>query len=174
MAFLNFSGPTLTEYEVPTRDPAMAYLANALTISADPTDENKLWFTELTTNKIGMVDRKVPIPFDISSPQKHIILEKGGTATIKIDVSKTKGAEGSIVNNSLSFGASGTEVFSGKLMNVTIAFSPEKIDLSKMNETQIVTLTLKDDGIERGQYVLAVSATDGAVIRTIYMELEVR
>lgn len=174
MAFLNFSGPTLTEYEVPTRDPAMAYLANALTISSDPNDESKLWFTELTTNKIGVVDRKVPIPFDVSSLQQHIILEKGGTATIKIDISKVKGAESSIVNHTLSFGVSGTEVFSGKLMNVTTDFSPEKIDLGKLNDTQSVTLSLKDDWIQSGQYVLAVSANDGAVIRTVYMELEVR
>lgn len=88
MAFLNFSGPTLTEYEVPTRDPAMGYLANALTISTDPADESKLWFTELTADKIGVIDRKVPIPFDISSSEKNVIVEKGETATIKIDITK--------------------------------------------------------------------------------------
>src|SRR5438093_1531394 len=55
----------LTEYEVPTRDPSNGYLANALTIAIDPVDNNKVWFTEFNHDKIGIVDRSVPIPFDI-------------------------------------------------------------------------------------------------------------
>ena len=56
---------TLLEYEVPTRDPFNGYIANALTLSADPNDNNKVWFTEFNHDKIGVLDRSLPIPFDI-------------------------------------------------------------------------------------------------------------
>lgn len=62
---------------------------------------------------------------------------------------------------------------SGVLLNATANFSPHVIDLSKVNGTQAITLELKDDGIQRGQYILAVSASDGAVIKTVYLQLAV-
>ncbi|HYT02487.1 MAG TPA: hypothetical protein VEL70_06220, partial [Candidatus Acidoferrum sp.] len=46
IAFFNTTAKTLLEYEVPTRDPFNGYIANALTLSADPNDNNKVWFTE--------------------------------------------------------------------------------------------------------------------------------
>ncbi|MGH9955255.1 MAG: hypothetical protein ACREAS_02160, partial [Nitrososphaera sp.] len=82
IAFFNFSSRTLTEYEIPTRNIQGGYIANLLTIAADPNDVNKVWFTELTEDKIGYVDRSVPIPFDIRTPSKQIVLEKGQTAQI--------------------------------------------------------------------------------------------
>ena len=56
---------TLTEYEVPTRDPLNGYLANALTLAINPKNNNKIWFTEFNHDKIGVVDHDIPIPFDI-------------------------------------------------------------------------------------------------------------
>jgi hypothetical protein len=32
-------------------------IANALTLSADPNDNNKVWFTEFNHDKIGVLDR---------------------------------------------------------------------------------------------------------------------
>lgn len=72
----------------------------------------------------------------------------------------------------LSFNA--PTIISGVPINTTISFSPGLIDLSKMNSTQIVTLELKDEGMQKGQHMLAVSATDGAIVKTVYVELMVK
>jgi virginiamycin B lyase len=172
IASFDFSNQTLTEYEVPTRNIQGGYIANVLTIAADPNDVNKVWFTELTEDKIGYVDRSVPIPFDISTHNKQIILDEGQIAQIDIDV--TRNPEVRLFNNTLSFNASSSAIRSGVPINATVSFSPDPIDLSKMNGTQIVTLELKDEGMHKGQHLLAASATDGAVVRTVYVELMVK
>jgi hypothetical protein len=54
IAFFNTTAMTLLEYEVPTRDPFNGYIANALTLSADPNDKNKVWFTEFNHDKTAV------------------------------------------------------------------------------------------------------------------------
>jgi streptogramin lyase len=172
IAFFDFSNRRLTEYEVPTRNPQMGYIANVLTISADPTNENRSWFTEWSEDKIGYVDKSKPIPFDIQASQKQIVIEKGQAARINIEITKKPDVE--LFNNTLSFNVSSSVVMSGVLLNATANFSPDHIDMSKVNGTQPVTLELKDEGIQKGQYILAISASDGAAIRTVYLQLVVK
>ena len=172
IAFFDFSTRTLTEYEVPTRNPQSGYIANVLTISADPINENRVWFTEFTEDKIGFVDRSVPVPFDISLAEGRIVLEEGQTAKINVEVMRKPGV--GLFNNTLSFSASSSAVTSGVLLNATASFSPNIIDLSKVDSTQTVTLELRNEGMQKGQHILAVSATDGAVIRTVYLDLAVK
>lgn len=172
IAFFDFANRTLTEYEVPTRNPQMGYIANVLTIAADPANENRIWFTEWSEDKIGYVDRSVPIPFDIHTSDKQIVIEKG--QTVQIDIEVIRNSELELFNNTLSFNASSSAVISGVLLNATVSFSPSAIDLSKVSNMQAVTLELKNEGIRQGQHILAVSATDGAVIRTVYLELVVK
>lgn len=172
IAFFDFSSRTLTEYEVPTRNIQGGYIANVLTIAADPNDVNKVWFTELTEDKIGYVDRSVPVPFEIRTADKQVVVEKGQTAQINIEV--TRNPEAQLFNNTLSFNASSSAVISGVLLNATVNFLPSLIDLSKIDGTQaVVMLELKNEGIQKGQHILAVSATDGAVIKTVYLDLVV-
>ena len=173
IAFFDFSSRTLTEYEVPTRNPQMGYIANVLTVAADPSNENRAWFTEWTEDKIGYVDRSVPIPFDIRTPDKQqIVVEKGQTAEVNIEI--TRNPEVELFNDTLSFNASSSAVSSGFLLNATATFSPSLIDLSETSGTQTVSLELTDNGMQEGKHMLAVSATDGAVVRTVYVELEVK
>jgi hypothetical protein len=74
----------LLEDEVPTRNPLNGYIANALTLSADPNDNNKVWFTEFNHDKIGVLDRSPPIRFDInSSASKITILSSPNNTTLK-------------------------------------------------------------------------------------------
>jgi len=74
IAFFNTTAMTLSEYEVPTRDPFNGYIANVLTLSADPNDNNKVWFTEFNHDKIGVIDRSPPISFDINSSEDKITM----------------------------------------------------------------------------------------------------
>lgn len=172
IAFFDFSTHTLTEYEVPTRNPEAGNIANVLTIAADPTNEDKVWFTEFTEDKIGYVDKSVPIPFDIRALDRKIVVGEGETAQINLEVTRKPGVQ--LFNNTLSFGTSSSLVTSGVLLNATSSFSSDPIDLSKVNSTQTVTLELRNDGMPKGNHILAVSATDGAVIRTVYIDLGVK
>src|SRR5712692_11642304 len=52
----------------------MGYIANALTLAADPNDNNKVWFTEFNHDKIGVLDRSSPIRFDINSSASKITI----------------------------------------------------------------------------------------------------
>lgn len=133
---------------------------------------NRAWFTELTEDKIGYVDKSVPIPFDIHAAEKQIIIQKGQTAAVNISI--TRNPDTRLFNNTLSFAASTSAVKSGVLLNATSNFSPDHVDLAKVNGTQVVTFELKDDGIQAGQHILALSVTDGAVIRTAYLDLLVK
>jgi streptogramin lyase len=60
MAYFNTTSMTLTEYEVPTRNATNGYIANALMLSVDPTNNNRVWFTEFNNDKIGMVTSVFP------------------------------------------------------------------------------------------------------------------
>jgi len=142
----------LLEYEVPTRDPLNGYIANALTLSADPNDIKKVWFTEFNHDKIGVLDRSSPIPFDInSSANKITILSSSNNtaqknaspvaATLKVEVTTKKSFNSSSFitntnnnnNRTLIFlNASSSMNPLGKFVNMTAKFYPTAIiDLNK-------------------------------------------
>lgn len=172
IAFFDFSTRTLTEYEVPTRNPQSGYIANVLTIAADPTNEYRLWFTEFTEDKIGYVDRSVPLPFDLHASETTVTLEQGGSAKIDLEILRKTGVP--LFNNTLSLSTSSSTTTSGVLANATAIFSPKIVDLSQVDRIQNVTLEIHDEGLQKGTYMLAISTTDGAVIRTVYVELVVK
>jgi streptogramin lyase len=74
IAYLNTTDTTLTEYEIPTRNPSTGYMSNALNIDVDPNDGSRIWFSEYNYDKIGVVDYQTTIPFKIKSSQRDIIM----------------------------------------------------------------------------------------------------
>ncbi len=170
IGFFDLSTYTLTEYEIPTRNLEAGGIANALTIHADPADRNKLWFTEFTEDRIGYVDRSMPIPFDIRA-EDRVVLEEGRTASINIEITRKPGVK--LFNNTLSFDVSTSATASGVLADATAGFVPESVDLSAADSHGVV-LEMADWKLPKGSHVLAISATDGAVVRTVYVEMVVR
>lgn len=168
IGFFDFSDDTLIEYEIPTRNPEAGNIANVLTIHTDPADKNKLWFTEFTEDKIGYVDRSVPVPFDIDTIENRVVLEEGQTAKINIKIVRKPGT--ALFNNTLSFNVSSSASTSGVLVNATTNFLPATVDLSAANSHDVV-LEVADQGLQKGPHMLAISATDGAVVRTVYLEM---
>ncbi|MGA9153177.1 MAG: hypothetical protein WBZ36_21575, partial [Candidatus Nitrosopolaris sp.] len=152
IAFFNTTNTSLTEYEVPTRDPRDAYLANALTLAVDPNNSNRTWFTEFNHDKIGVVDRSLVIPFDIdSAPNKIVITPNSGTknntlAKINIEITARNPGNTSYLVNSINkngnkennhnlilLNASSSMTPRGRLANITANFSPTSIiNLTKM------------------------------------------
>ena len=199
IAFFNTTAMALLEYEVPTRDPLNGYIANALTLSADPNDIKKVWFTEFNHDKIGVLDRSSPIPFDInSSANKITILSSSNNtaqknaspvaATLKVEVTTKKSFNSSSFitntnnnnNRTLIFlNASSSMNPLGRFVNMTAKFYPTSIidlnkDRSGKAQANIVLQRNDSTPISPGNYTLGISATDGTVTKSIFRYLFVK
>ena len=199
IAFFNTTAMALLEYEVPTRDPLNGYIANALTLSADPNDIKKVWFTEFNHDKIGVLDRSSPIPFDInSSANKITILSSSNNtaqknaspvaATLKVEVTTKKSFNSSSFitntnnnnNRTLIFlNASSSMNPLGRFVNMTAKFYPTStIDLNKdrSGKAQANIILQRNDStpVSPGNYTLGISATDGTVTKSIFRYLFVK
>jgi hypothetical protein len=179
---------TLLEYEVPTRDPFNGYIANALTLSADPNDNNKVWFTEFNHDKIGVLDRSLPIPFDIDSSASEITMLSSpnnttqknaphAAATLNVEVTTKSNTNN---NRTLIFlNASSSMNPLGKFVNMTAKFYPtSSIDLNKdRSEKAQSNMILQRNGstpISPGKYILGISATNGIITKSIFRYLFVK
>jgi len=93
----NPSSETLVEYTVPSRNPDWAdcdgieYCGVAQVFDFAVAGE-KIWFSEWVENSIGVVDTSIPLPFSIAIDKDKITLEKGQTAQITLEVTKTGSA----------------------------------------------------------------------------------
>jgi hypothetical protein len=196
IAFFNSTAMTLSEYEVPTRDPRDGYLANALTLSADPNDNNKVWFTEFNHDKIGVLDISPPIPFDINSPANKIIItspstsnneaqknsSSPGVAAIKVQVITTKSFRNNNNHLLVFLNTSSSMNPLGRFVNMTARFFPSSaINLTKIRDEVSVTVRSAQLILQRnnitipvGNYTLGISASDAKVTKSIFRGLAVK
>jgi streptogramin lyase len=195
IAFFNTTDMTLTEYEVPTRDPSNGYLANALTIAVDPVDSDKAWFTEFNHDKIGIVDHSLTIPFDIrfssSMNMNNTILvsnmesqtQKKKTVDLNLAITGIANRSHDYAqfnnrnngnSNFILFKVSSSMSPLGKLENITAHFTPTNmVDLTKIKgRAQQVHLTIQNyTTVSAGNYVLGISASDDTVTKSIFLDL---
>ena len=167
---------TLTEYEIPIQDPSKGYVVYPLTIAIDPTNNNRLWFVELYNDKIGMVDGSLAIPFDIHTQVIKVKLstKKQNTATIDFDITEKNESQLNKKNDVVSFGTSSSITYWGELANMTARFSDDSKELTTLKENSTVHLFLENySNVLPGNYTLGISATDGMVIKSIFMNLEI-
>ncbi len=166
IAYFDIANKTLTEYEVPSRPPD-SYLVYPLNISVDPNDNSKLWFSEWNTDKIGVVDRKIPIPFDIHSNITKAVLSDDASKQVTINLEITKNHS---YNNQIFLNASSSMDPAAGFFRVDASFT-NSIDMTK--DDQQVQLELRNYSAPPGNYTLGVSASDGTVTRTIFFDLVV-
>jgi virginiamycin B lyase len=199
IAFFNTTAMTLLEYEVPTRDPLNGYIANALTLSADPNDKNNVWFTEFNRDKIGVLDMSPPIRFDINSSANMITIQSLSNNTAQKNASSVAATLNVEVTNKKSFNSysfinytnakhNHTLIFLnasssmnplGRFVNMTAKFYPTSIiDLNKdrNGKAQANIILQRNDStpISPGNYTLGISATDGTVTKSIFRYLFVK
>ncbi|MGI0042260.1 MAG: virginiamycin B lyase family protein [Nitrososphaeraceae archaeon] len=165
IAMFNRTDFTLTEYEIPTRNPKSEYISNTMSLAVAPDD--MVWFTEWSEDKIGVVDPTVDIPFTLTPSAKEIKISRGDSATVDLTID----IRGNVSNNNtIRFMASGTETPSGRLFNISSIFDPQSIMLPpnlEMKNTTNVKLKIKTDpSIKPGTYTITASATDGMVTRS--------
>ena len=199
IAFFNTTAMALLEYEVPTRDPLNGYIANALTLSADPNDKNKVWFTEFNHDKIGVLDRSPPIRFDFNSSASKITIlsspnntaQKNASpvaATLNVQVTTKKSFNSSSFINNTDTNNNHTLIFLntsssmdplGKFVNMTAKFYPTStiyLNKDRNGKAQSNIILQRNDStpISPGNYTLGISATDGTVTKSIFRYLFVK
>ena len=156
---------TLVEYSIPSM-PKDGYLTYPLNISQDPRDEKILWFSEWNTDKIGMIDGHIPIPFKILPSAKQIVLSSTAP-DYSIDL-EIHGSPNS--SNPVFLNASSSITSTAELGNLTVQFLPNIVDLS---HDQKVKLLVHDGGVAPGNYTVGISASDGYVTKTEFLGLSI-
>jgi len=137
-----------------------------LNISQDTKDEKILWFSEWNTDKVGIIDGNIPIPFKILSSAKKITL--GSTTP---DYSLDLEIQGNSSHpNAVYLNASSSITSTAELGNLTVRFLPDIVDLSN---SQKVKLLVHDGGVAPGNYTLGISISDGYVTKTEFLDLSI-
>lgn len=198
IGFLNTTDHTLTEFDIPNNqspEPSPYMLNNpvspqniaaqndyysavfTLNLSLDPKDPDKFWFSQWDANKIGVVDRVKPLAFDIHSDLTKVVFSGNNamqTATINVKVSRNNGVISSNEDSKTIFlKTSSSMVTDGGFDKIIANFTENSFDLSKMNQPVPVQLVLKDNGAKPGNYTIGISASDGLVTKTIFLDLDI-
>jgi streptogramin lyase len=155
VGFFNVTDHKLIEYEIPSR-PAGGIVVYPLNIAADPYNQNKAWFSEWNTDKIAVLDRSVPIPFDIDVIPDH--LQNNGTTTVKI-TNKNKDQVLSV--NATSWRA-GDNFVQTELDRNTIR-------LKSTDGSVSVQLAISGSISDAQNRAIAVSATNGVVTKSAFV-----
>jgi streptogramin lyase len=169
VAFFDLDKMDLTEYELQnnTANPVVY----TLNLTVDPSYSSKLWFSQWNLDRVGVVDHAIPLPFDIKSNLTGVVLsDKNITATIDIEIS---GKDNMSQNQVVFLKASSSMMSDGGFANMTGNFTVSSVDLSKVNQSVPVQLILQNEGAKAGNYTLGISASDGLVTKTIFVDLNI-
>lgn len=165
IGLLDTNARALIEYEIPSR-PSDGYVVYPLNIAIDPHNNDKLWFTELNTDKFGVIDANIPIPFFIQANTSKIVLKNSSISNaIDITLSKSKTTD----TMRLILNASSSLDQAGGLFKIDSRFSKEYVDLN--NDNEHVQLYLRNLDTPSGNFTLGISASDGTVIKTVFLDL---
>jgi hypothetical protein len=152
---------TLTEYSIPSV-PKDGYLTYPLNVSQDPRDEKILWFSEWNTDKVGVINGHIPVPFEIIPSKKSIRLSHN-TPDDMINLEIRGHLSSPVILN-----ASSSITSTAELGNLGAKFSSDVLDLT--HDRQVV-LSLHDGGVAPGNYTVGVGASDGYVTKTVFLDL---
>jgi streptogramin lyase len=161
----DLANKTLTEYDIPSL-PKDGYLTYPLNISQDPHDEKILWFSEWNTDKIGMINGHITIPFDLSLNTTQITLEHGKTGVVDLEIKGDANLSGRLYLN-----ASSSITSTAELGNLEVKFSSNDVDVSHDGTVQ---LFVNGDKVAPGNYTVGISASDGFVTKTKFLDLSVQ
>ena len=164
MAVIDSSDKTLTEYSL--SDPAavnMSQIDNALTFALGG---GKAWFTESTSDAIGFVDASYRPSFSISANESSVLsVQRGGSSNVRVDL---QGNSSSPISIQLSDSPSPSPADG----NITLRADKSELVSLVGNESLNVSVDV-GSGVALGRYTLLITATDGLISRSVYVELSV-
>ena len=168
IAFFNTTNMTLLEYDIPSRPlDGMIVYPLGLTVL-----QNNAWFSEWNADKIGVINRDVSIPFDISINTSQITIPKNTDrkpSIIDFTIHKNQDMPS---ETPISFVVSSSMEPSLRLVNMTARFSQDTILPSEIMDSKI-QLLLNSNFAPVGNYTLAISATDGKTTKSIFVDMRI-
>jgi len=180
---------TLVEYFIPTQNSRWAAceeytepcgIANPLQFTL--ADDGKVWFTEWSENKIGVLnpDLSLPISVQILSDRESLSgkdlsgisgpyrVSHGETLTLNVWVTANEK-----LNDSVQMRISGTIVPAGRLFNMTAEFSEEELTFNEPSTKNVTLKLTPEDELAPGNYRITVSARYNEVTYSKIIELTV-
>jgi virginiamycin B lyase len=169
IAVFNPVNMTLIEYWIPTQNALFGQcqptnakncgIANLLQFSVG--NNNEVWFSEWSENKIGRVDSDKELPFSISSSEKEITIAKGKSAEIKLNLKTTSSSTSS--DQRIKMIKSGTFTATGALGNSIGSFSEELFSIAPGKSKEISFIFTPSLDLKSGEYTLMVGAENNAI-----------
>jgi streptogramin lyase len=153
----------MTEYEIPTGP-----LSTVVFIAAS--DDERVWFTEWASNKIGYLDTTVAVPFTLQVGQNAspITLDRSGLKSISVTLSSSETAS-TLSLSEVEIGLAGmTE--SG--LGVTYEIQPPRVNLQDAKSAESEIQIRAKENARPGIYTAMIRAfapeQDGLVISRLY------
>ena len=156
----------LTEYTIHSL-PKDGFLTYPLNIAIDPFDGKIIWFSEWNTDKVGVINGHVVIPFKININTKKVVLNSNTESTIDVNIQGNSPYN----SNRVLLNVSSSIIPTSELGNVTAKFSSDLLDLSRESNAKLI---LRNNGESPGNYTLGISASDGFATRTIFLDLYIK
>lgn len=170
IGFFDIEKMELIEYGIPSR-PSDGYIVFPLNIAIDPTNDDLLWFSEWNTDKIGVIDKSIPLPFDIILLENVSYQDHGESKSAKISISIVKNQnllENTNLNN-LLLNASSTLELNAGLGNMTVTFSRNNLDLTETDQ-ELVDVLIQNITTKKS-HTLSLSVTNGEITKSLFFEL---
>jgi virginiamycin B lyase len=149
-------------------------IANVLQFSM--IQNNQIWFTEWSENKIGKLYADKKLPFSIMTSQKELTVKRGESAKINLKIksiaaiTRDENRDSYLSNSSFSsidnirLVASGTFTSTGDLDNSTGFFDKQRFPLPEKGRTMGFSFTFTPSlDSKPGQYILMVGAENDYV-----------
>lgn len=165
------SNNTLYEYWIPTQNklwgncpPNSKTCGIANTLQFSRGEKGQTWFTEWSENKIGSLNtNNNQLPFAVSVSPQQLILKRGQTAEIKVNISATRIPQSSS-NSTIEMVASGTFTPGGNLGNSTGTFSQASFPMPKPNASKQVSFIFTPaTNLKPGDYMLMIGTQNDEV-----------
>jgi virginiamycin B lyase len=165
------SNNTLYEYWIPTQNslwgncpPNSKTCGIANTLQFSRGEKGQTWFTEWSENKIGSLNtNNNQLPFTISVSPQQLILKRGQTVEIKVNISATRIPQSSS-NSTVEMVASGTFTPGGNLGNSTGTFSQASFPMPNPNTSKQVSFIFTPaTNLKPGDYMLMIGTQNDEV-----------
>jgi virginiamycin B lyase len=155
----------LVEYWIPSQNRLFGVceeneicgIANALQFSAN--NNNSIWFSEWSENKIGYVNESRPLPIDIEIDKETVTLRPGDTIEIKVTANRVDTIPG-YKNNPWTMQDSATIKENGSLngTGLTGQFSEESFILDNGERKSLSYILTASQDIQPGRYKLMLGS----------------
>ncbi len=157
VGYLSIENRSMTEFPVPTGP-----ISTSLWIALAPNGD--IWFTEWSTNKIGVAHSNLPVPVSISVSSQYLRMASGDETTISI---LTKASQETNGNGTLRYSWS-----SYNTQDISVSFSSPYPSLADLVGNSAQAKLFLSSTINAGNYTLGIGLDTGRA--TVWSMIEIQ